>query len=125
MVFFFRLLEDVKEILNYTIFEENEADSIAIDNNTIEMVQIMYTNIGDYELGYINEFENITPVSSSPEKFLEALLIAAEMSSQIKKKIITFEPVDLLIRRRFAERCIAVSGGDKYKDFWLTFLTVW
>ncbi len=110
-VFTFRFTSMVKNILQFTIFGENEADSIDIDNDTNEVVQILYTNIGDFELGYIDEFENITPVAKTQEEFLSALYIAAEISSEVLKSPLSFTSIDLIKRIDYSKRCMQAAGG--------------
>ncbi len=118
-IFHFNFLREVKEILQFSIFGENEADSVAINNNTGEIVDILYTDIGDYELGDIDELTHITPVAFDQESFLEALYLAAKLSVKIIKNEGALKSK---INIDYAEKCIIKAGGEKYRQFWWWFL---
>ncbi len=115
----FRFLQESNQVSDYLIFGESEADSMAITDYG-EIVKILYTDVGEYELDNSWEITHITPCSKNSETFLEALKIAAELQSRRFSGDVKGN--DFEKNQSYAERCITVSGGEKYRQFWWSFL---
>ena len=122
-VFSIAFSKEISSIHSYKVFGRDEADALAVDEKTNEVVKILYTALYEYETEVsdnveINE-ECIMPVANSQESFLKALYHACVLQSRIIKEEIDFRSEeDLEERCKLAEQCTKEAGGDKYYNFW-------
>lgn len=122
-VFAIAFFEEIKDVYPYKIFGRDEADKLAINEKTGEIIKILYTVLNDYETGPPSDTEidqeYIVPVASSQENFLTALYYACSLQSKIiKEEIGLWSEEDLAERCKFAEQCTKEAGGDRYHSYW-------
>ena len=122
-VFSIAFSKEIEGIYSYKIFGRDEADKLALNEKTGEIVKIIYTALFDYEEDVQGEKgideEYILPVASSQENFLKALYYACSLQSKIiKEEIDLRSEKDLEKRCEFAEQCTQEAGGDRYYSFW-------
>ena len=120
-VFAIRFHRESKNVRSYQAFGNDEADVLAIDKKTGEVVKILYTVFHDYEMGAVSDIEEeyVMPVASSQEGFLKALYYSCALQSKIIKDEIDLRSnQDLEKRCDFAKRSTSEAGGERYHDFW-------
>ena len=116
----FYFLPEIEHILNYYLFGQNEADYMAIDENTNEIMEIGYEEVEEFKIEGEGAITNVYYCAKDSNAFLEALLIAIELFYKWYIENLTVNDVEISIP--YAERCVERAGGEKYKNFWWALL---
>ncbi|MEO9477613.1 MAG: hypothetical protein ABJG41_18855 [Cyclobacteriaceae bacterium] len=113
-VFTFRFFSKLRQVGDFLIFGENEADSIGYKSNGGFVFQILYTDVEDYVLGDINEITHLKPIASSVQDFLKALEVCLEYQKRmILEKLKSKKRVD-----EISNQAAALAGDKEYAFFW-------
>lgn len=116
-VFFVRFMPDLNKVGDFTIFAEEESDSIALNHTDGSIVMIPYYEVCEFELG---EQDTITPnflISESIEAFFEAISVVIEYSTHLalSGKVLSENKQSA---KAIVEKCTKISGGNQYAPFW-------
>lgn len=120
-VFTLYFLKEIVQCEEYIFFGEDEADYLAINQNS-ENIELINHDIFDLYGSKMFEGEKKDAImlkcAKNSDHFLDALMVAAKFQKEVNENIGGFMGVSDNIRKELCESAIIVAGGNNYRVFW-------
>src|SRR6218665_321833 len=120
-IFRFCFLKETVQCEEYIFFGEEEADYLAINQNSGN-IEFINHEIFDLYGSKIFEGEKndtiILKCARNSSQFLDALICAAKLQKEVNENIGGFEGVSDDIKKELCETAIIAAGGASYRIFW-------
>lgn len=120
-VFTLYFLKEIVQCEEYIFFGEDEADYLAINQNS-ENIELINHDIFDLYGSKMFEGEkkdaSMLKCAKNSDHFLDALMLAVKFSKEVNENTGGFRGVSDNVRKELCESAIIAAGGDSYRVFW-------